>query len=90
MRKVQRESGEFRNVTRKSAREDVKKLWHSITRPFAVLFGSSVLMLLSVFAAVAFSYFYVMCISFPQVLQEMYGFTPAQTGSSFMTFSKSA
>jgi MFS family permease len=90
MRKVQRESGEFRNVTRKSAREDVKKLWHSITRPFAVLFGSSVLMLLSVFAAVAFSYFYVMCISFPQVLQEVYGFTPAQTGSSFMTFSKSA
>ncbi|KAH7089695.1 major facilitator superfamily domain-containing protein [Paraphoma chrysanthemicola] len=87
LRKLQRESGEFRNVTKTSAREDVMKLWHSITRPFSVLFGSSVLMAMSIFAAVAFSYFYVMCISFPQVLQEVYGFTPAQTGSSFMTFS---
>ncbi|KAF2028541.1 MFS general substrate transporter [Setomelanomma holmii] len=87
LKKVQRESGEFRNVTEKTRREDVMKLWHSITRPFAVLFGSSVLMLLSIFAAVSFSYFYVMCISFPQVLQDVYGFTPAQTGSSFMMFS---
>jgi sugar phosphate permease len=87
VRKIQQESGEFQHVQAKSRRENVLKLWHSITRPFAVLFGSSVLMLMSLFASVAFSYYYVMCISLPVVLQEVYGFNPAQTGSAFMVFS---
>jgi MFS family permease len=68
--------------------ESAKKLLHSITRPFAVLFGSSVLMLLSLFASVAFSFFYVISVSLPGILVEKYGFTPAQTGSAFISFSK--
>jgi MFS family permease len=68
--------------------QSAMKLWHSVTRPFTVLFGSKVLMLLSLFSAVSFSYFYLMCISLPIILQEEYGFTPAQTGLAFMAFSK--
>jgi MFS family permease len=78
-RDVQEESGKHENTM---------KLWHSITRPFAVLFGSSVLMLLSLFASVAFSYFYVISVSLPGILVEKYEFTPTQTGSAFVSFSK--
>lgn len=88
LKRVQEESGEFRKARLQNGHEDLWKLWHSITRPFAVLFGSSVLLMLSIFSAVGFSYFYVLCISLPQILQGVYGFTPAQTGSAFMSFSK--
>jgi MFS family permease len=88
-KKMQKDSGEFGNLKETRTREDFMKLWRAITRPFAVLFGSRVLMLLSLFASVAFSYFYVMCISLPDVLQDKYDFTPAQAGSAFICFSKS-
>ncbi|KAF2636547.1 MFS general substrate transporter [Massarina eburnea CBS 473.64] len=71
----------------KGSDRDVKKLWHAMTRPFAVLFGSRVLILLSLFGSVLFSFFYVMSTSLPNILQDLYGFTPAQTGSSLITFS---
>jgi MFS family permease len=88
VRKIQQESGEFDVIKVTSKRESALKIWHSATRPFSVLFGSSVLMLLSLFASIAFSYFYVMCISLPQVLEEEYDFTPAQVGSAFLSMSK--
>ncbi|KAF2115642.1 major facilitator superfamily domain-containing protein [Lophiotrema nucula] len=69
------------------AHQGLKKLWHSITRPFAVLFGSPVLMMLSLFGSVQFSYFYVMSITMSDILQDRYGFSPAMTGTSFISFS---
>jgi MFS family permease len=75
-------------VEAKGKHESAMKLWQSITRPFAVLFGSTVLMLLSLFASVAFSFFYVISVSLPGILVEKYHFTPAQTGSAFISFSK--
>ncbi|KAF1943356.1 MFS multidrug transporter-like protein [Clathrospora elynae] len=84
----QRGSGELEDYQEsKSKHKNVMKLWHSTTRPFAVLFGSTVLMLLSLFASVAFSYFYVISVTLPDILVENYGFTPAQTGSAFVSFS---
>ncbi|KAF2128781.1 MFS general substrate transporter [Dothidotthia symphoricarpi CBS 119687] len=86
--KLQPESREFGIPSkRKSKHENVLKLWQSITRPAAVLFGSSVLMLLSLYGAVVFSFFYVMSVSLPVILQEVYDFTPAQTGAAFISFS---
>jgi MFS family permease len=89
VKRIQQESGEFENMKVTTKHESVLKLWHAIQRPVTVLFGSRVLMLISLFAAVSFSYFYVICISLPQVLQDVYDFTPAQAGSAFMAFSKS-
>ncbi|KAK1572788.1 major facilitator superfamily transporter [Colletotrichum navitas] len=63
------------------------KLWESVKRPFQVLFRSSVLMGLSFFGCITFAYFYVMSISLPVILQDVYGFSPALTGLSFMAFS---
>jgi len=86
--KVRQESGDFGTGSgRKSRHENMMKLRHSMTRPFAVLFGSWVLLLLSLFGSVAFSYFYVFSVTLPKILQEVYAFTPAQTGLAFMSFS---
>lgn len=71
----------------RTTHENAAKLWHSIARPFAVLFGSSVLLLLSLFAAVAFSFFYVVSVSLPVILMEVYGFELAMTGTAFISFS---
>lgn len=64
------------------------KLWDAIKRPFAVLFGSGVLFAMSLFGSVMFSFYYVISCTLPGILQNVYGFTPAQTGASFICFSK--
>jgi MFS family permease len=87
--KARQEGGNFVQRNEGKNRHDtMMKLWYSITRPFAVLFGSSVLMFLSLFGSVAFSYFYIMSIMLPNILQDAYDFTPAQIGLAFLSWSK--
>ncbi|KAK7183100.1 hypothetical protein DPSP01_005955 [Paraphaeosphaeria sporulosa] len=63
------------------------RLWYAIKRPFTVLFGSSVLLAMSLFGSVLFSYFYVLSTTLPGILEDRYGFSPSQIGSSFLCFS---
>ncbi|KAL5413212.1 hypothetical protein PMIN04_009522 [Paraphaeosphaeria minitans] len=63
------------------------RLWYAIKRPFTVLFGSSVLLGMSLFGSVLFSYFYVLSTTLPVILEKWYGFSPSQIGSSFLCFS---
>ncbi|KAH6642646.1 MFS multidrug transporter-like protein [Boeremia exigua] len=87
--RIKRESGEFKNepFAPKNKHEDLRKIWHALTRPFAVMFGSGVLMSLSLQASISFSFFYVMSISLPSILQDSYGFNPAETGAAFVVLS---
>ena len=64
-----------------------KKFWESIMRPTTVFFDSGVLQPCSLFASVAFAYFYNMSTTLPDILEEIYGLTPASTGTAFMAFS---
>jgi MFS family permease len=73
--------------TTQHGHEDVEKIWTSIARPAAVLYSSGVLVALSLFGSIAFSYFYVISITLPDILHEIYGFSLASMGSAFMTFS---
>lgn len=84
--RMQKDAG--RGVSEDIEDEPSDKLWYAITRPFTVLFGSSVLLAMSLFGSVMFSYFYVLSTTLPGILQDRYGFTPAQTGTSFLCFSK--
>ncbi|CAN9358464.1 unnamed protein product [Alternaria alternata] len=83
--KTMQETGEISES--KTTHEHLAKLVHSMTRPFAVLFGSTVLMLLSLFASVAFSFFYVVSVSLPIILIEKYDFRLAMIGTTFISFS---
>lgn len=61
----------------------------SIQRPALMMLNSSVLQILSFYGAVVFTFYYVMATTLPGILANIYGFTPALTGYSFLTFSKS-
>lgn len=85
---MRQESGQGHHSSETCRKAANDKLWAAITRPFAVLFGSGVLLSLSLFGAFVFSFFYVIGTTLPDILEEIYGFTPAETGSAFLAFSK--
>ncbi|TAQ84242.1 hypothetical protein B7494_g7443 [Chlorociboria aeruginascens] len=62
-------------------------IWQSIKRPAAVFFGSFVLQILSLYGALAFAFFYILTTTLPDMLHDIYGFSPAATGSAFLSFS---
>lgn len=64
------------------------KLWGAVTRPAVVLLGSGVLAAISLCGSVVYTYFYIMSVTLPDILEEIYGLSPAQSGTSFMSFSK--
>lgn len=83
---------EMTGSTEGTARQeaDLGKIWHSVSRPVSMLFGSGVLFSMALFGSVSFSYFYVMSVSLPDMLRDIHGFSPAQIGASFITMSMSA
>ena len=58
------------------------ELLESISRPFYVFGSSGVLMALALFGSVVFANFYNMATTLPDILQDRYGLSPAQTGSA--------
>jgi len=74
-------------------RENARLLWWStlrttIRRPFVVLFHSSVLQIMSLYGGAVFSFYYILATTFPDILREVYGFSPTMIGVSFLSFSK--
>jgi len=66
-----------------SVRRRSSELMMSVVRPFVVFFGSGVLMSLSVFGAICYSYFYIISTTLPIILEQVYGFPPGTTGWAF-------
>ncbi|QDS71199.1 hypothetical protein FKW77_010266 [Venturia effusa] len=64
-----------------------KTIWRSIKRPATVFADSLVLQILSLYGCIVFSFFYIMATTLPSVLESEYGFSPASTGSAFLSFS---
>ncbi|KAI2606576.1 MFS general substrate transporter [Hypoxylon sp. NC1633] len=64
-----------------------RKVWAAILRPFVVLAGSGVLQMLSLFGSIVFTFFYIMSTTLPDILETMYGLSPAAAGSAFISFS---
>lgn len=60
----------------------------SITRPVIVMLDSSVLQIMSLYGALVFTFYYILATTLPAILRDIYGFSPALTGSSFLSFSK--
>lgn len=87
--KLRKESGDdsWRTVFEVEGTEKKTSLWEAILRPAVVLSGSGVLQAMSVFGSVVFTYFYVMSTTLPDILETIYGLSPAQTGAAFIAFS---
>lgn len=60
----------------------------SITRPIIVVLGSSVLQIMSFYGGLVFTFYYILATTLPGMLRDIYGFSPALTGSSFLSFSE--
>ncbi len=87
--RLQEENRQLEESLQEREKQDsVLKLRQSITRPFSVLFSSCVLILLATFVSMTFSIFYIMSVSLPNILEDLYGLTPAESGTVFMYFSK--
>jgi hypothetical protein len=65
-----------------------KTIWRSIKRPATVFGDSIVLQILSLYGSLIFTFFYIMATTLPSILESEYGFSPASTGSAFLSFSK--
>jgi MFS family permease len=68
----------------------LSKLWESIKRPATVIYGSSVLAMLALYGGISFAFYYLMAVTLPDILEGIYGLSPAAAGSSLICFSKSA
>ncbi|KAI1815193.1 MFS transporter [Poronia punctata] len=65
----------------------LRKVAECAFRPAAVFAGSGVLQAMSLYGSVMFSYYYVYSTTLPDILQQLYGLSPAQTGLAFISFS---
>jgi MFS family permease len=68
----------------KKAEKRSQGLGTAVLRPFVVFFGSGVLMVLSAYGALVFSYFYIIATTMPTVLEDVYSFEPGTTGPAFL------
>ncbi|KAK3400779.1 major facilitator superfamily domain-containing protein [Sordaria brevicollis] len=68
-----------------SKRDAWRKLRDSVLRPFLVVFGSGLLMALSLLGSVTFSFFYVISVTLPEIL-DGYGLEGGVKGLCFMGF----
>lgn len=90
--RLRSESGDptYRTVFEiENSKKTGSQFWEQVLRPFVVFFGSGVLQALSLIEAVAFTYFYVMSTTLPEILENMYNLSAAATGAAFIAFSKS-
>lgn len=60
----------------------------SIKRPILMTWDSSVLQIMSLYGCIIFTFYYVVATTLPGILREIYGFSPALIGFSFLSFSK--
>lgn len=60
---------------------------NSIMRPVVVFSSSGVLQVMSLFGSVYFTFYYIMSTTLPDILEQIYGMSPALTGSAFIIFS---
>ncbi|KAK7890096.1 hypothetical protein LTR67_008561 [Exophiala xenobiotica] len=74
-------------TTKRKTSQPKTQFWESIMRPIVVFADSIVLQALALYGSMTFSYFYMMSTTLPDILQDIYHLSPAQTGSSFIVFS---
>ncbi len=69
-------------------RSEWRKLRDAVMRPAMVLFGSGVLMAMSLFSSVVFTFFYIYSTTFSDILLDLYKLSPVTVGSCFTVFCK--
>ncbi|SPQ26214.1 5f8ae36b-3033-4962-92d2-03b9cc23ed14 [Thermothielavioides terrestris] len=74
-------------VSDEGSPSDWKKLRDAVMRPAVVLFGSGVLMAMSLFGSLFLSFFYIYSTTFSDILLDVYELSPVAVGFCFTIFS---
>lgn len=64
------------------------KLAQSMLRPARIVWGSTMLQLMSLWSGVIFAFFYVNSTSMPEILEVIYGFSPSKRGLCHLAWSE--
>ncbi|PYH90222.1 caffeine resistance protein 5 [Aspergillus ellipticus CBS 707.79] len=59
-------------------------IWVSITRPIKFLCLSPIVLIVSLYSSVTYSYMYILFTTFTSVFEGVYGFTPGQAGLGYL------
>lgn len=79
--------GRSSDVDGVSTRASLSALQTSIARPISVMLDSSVLQIISFYGGIVFAFYYILATTLPGILRDIYGFSPALIGFSFLSFS---
>lgn len=63
------------------------ELWKAVIRPVSIFTSSGILALMSIWGGMIFSFYYIMVTTLPDMLEDIYRFDAAMTGSAFLSFS---
>ena len=64
-------------------------LARTMLRPITTAYSSRILQMMALWGALVFAFFYVLSITLPDMVQDVYDFDTAQTGLSFLSYCKS-
>ncbi|KAI5119904.1 hypothetical protein M0805_003708 [Coniferiporia weirii] len=59
-------------------------MWVNMSRPFALLFGSFICFILSLYMGLIYGYYYLMFATFPTLYEETYGFSTGIAGLAYL------
>lgn len=59
-------------------------MWVNMTRPFALLFGSFICFILSLYMGLVYGYYYLMFATFPDLFPQNYGFSTGLAGLAYL------
>ncbi|KAL5527636.1 hypothetical protein ACEPAG_6437 [Sanghuangporus baumii] len=59
-------------------------MWVNMTRPFALLFGSFICFILSLYMGLIYGYYYLMFATFPELFPNVYGFSTGLAGLAYL------
>ncbi|KAL5519934.1 hypothetical protein ACEPAG_1594 [Sanghuangporus baumii] len=90
---IQRAHRQFKNTGEKTLEHDilldqrkdfVQLMWINMTRPFALLLGSFICFILSLYMGLTYGYYYLMNSTFPDLFPETYGFSTGLAGLAYL------
>ncbi|OGM39470.1 MFS multidrug transporter [Aspergillus bombycis] len=81
---LQKATGQHYHTKFDSERTAGQMLLASLTRPIKFLFLSPIVLIVSLYSAVTYSYMYILFTTFTDVFENVYGFSPGQAGLGYL------
>ncbi|KAB8272740.1 major facilitator superfamily domain-containing protein [Aspergillus minisclerotigenes] len=82
--KLQKATGQHYRTKFDSERTAGQMLLTSLTRPIKFLFLSPIVLIVSLYSSVTYSYMYILFTTFTDVFENVYGFSPGQAGLGYL------